>query len=161
MSNKIALDALTKFVKNAEQSVFEDWLEAKSPSGDVEQVQSQWESSNEYREFCEREWAVPLSAAIAALEAMEAGGWLPISEAPKGRKVLAGYKNKLGNWRTVTARYYLPQTLLLEDDRDDLDDDGYAPEGWYEESETQEVILRIEEPPTHFQPLPTPPKEAP
>ena len=96
-----------------------------------------------------------------AATAMEAGGWLPISEAPKGRKVLAGYKNKLGNWRTVTARYYLPQTLLLEDDRDDLDDDGYAPEGWYEESETQEVILRIEEPPTHFQPLPTPPKEAP
>lgn len=96
-----------------------------------------------------------------AATALEAGGWLPISEAPKGRKVLAGYKNKLGNWRTVTARYYLPQTLLLEDDRDDLDDDGYAPEGWYEESETQEVILRIEEPPTHFQPLPTPPKEAP
>lgn len=83
MSNKIALDALTKFVKNAEQSVFEDWLEAKSPSGDVEQVRSQWESSNEYREFCEREWAVPLSAAIAALEAMEAGGWLPLDSAPK------------------------------------------------------------------------------
>ena len=102
--------------------------------------------------------AKALTDAVAALEA---GGWLPISEAPKGRKVLAGYKNKLGNWRTVTARYYLPQTLLLEDDRDDLDDDGYAPEGWYEESETQEVILRIEEPPTHFQPLPTPPKEAP
>jgi len=105
--------------------------------------------------------AKALTDAATALEAMEAGGWLPISEAPKGRKVLAGYKNKLGNWRTVTARYYLPQTLLLEDDRDDLDDDGYAPEGWYEESETQEVILRIEEPPTHFQPLPTPPKEAP
>ena len=73
-----AIEALTKFVKNAEQSVFEDWLEAKSPSGDVEQVQIQWEGSSEYREFCER-WA----EARTAVAALEAGGWLPLDSAPK------------------------------------------------------------------------------
>ena len=66
-ANAIALDALKKIVKNAEQSKFEDWLEAKSPSGDVEQVQRQWENSGEYREFCDK-WADAF-AAIAALEA--------------------------------------------------------------------------------------------
>jgi hypothetical protein len=48
----------------------------------------------------------------------------------------------------------------MENDRDDLDDDGYAPEGWYEESETQDAILPTEEPPTHWMALPTPPEDA-
>lgn len=91
---------------------------------------------------------------------VEAGGWRPIAEAPKGRKVLAGYLNKLGNWRTITACFYPPHTLLLEDDRYEVDDEGYAPEGWYEESETQDSILPTDEPPTHFQFLPAPPADA-
>lgn len=66
-TNAIALDALKKIVKNAEQSKFEDWLEAESPSGDVEQVQSQWENSGMYHAFCDK-WADAF-AAIAALEA--------------------------------------------------------------------------------------------
>ena len=78
-ANAIALDALKKIVKNAEQSKFEDWLEAKSPSGDVEQVQRQWENSGEYREFCDK-WADAF-AAIAALEA-EPQGWRDIASAP-------------------------------------------------------------------------------
>ena len=84
-------------------------------------------------------------------------GWQPIETAPKGRKLLLGYWNKVGNWRTVTGCYYPPQTLQMEYDRDDLDDDGYAPEGWYEESETQEAILPTDEYPTHWVPLPAAP----
>lgn len=87
--------------------------------------------------------------------------WQPIETAPKGRKLLIGYPNQLRKWRTVTAKYYPPQTLRLHDDHDDWDTegDGYAPEGWYEETETHEVILPLECEPTHWMPLPAPPKE--
>lgn len=84
-------------------------------------------------------------------------GWMPISSAPKGRKVIAGYHNRLGNWRTIIACYYPAGTLEKEDNFGDIDDDGYASEGWYEEAESQEVIRQTEEMPTHWQPLPTPP----
>lgn len=81
--------------------------------------------------------------------------WRPIESAPKGRKLIVGYFNKLGKWRTVMGRYYLPKTLINENDNLDLneDDDGYAPEGWYEESESQSSILPTDEPPTHWKPL--------
>lgn len=35
----------------SEQRAFEDWLESKRPSGDVEAVQYQWARSTEYAEF--------------------------------------------------------------------------------------------------------------
>lgn len=90
-------------------------------------------------------------AALAALRQPVA--WQPIETAPKNRKLIVGYHNKLGNWRTVIGRYY--ETGTLESDDDDFSpDDGYAPEGWYEESESHETILRTDEPPTHWQPLP-------
>lgn len=81
--------------------------------------------------------------------------WRPISSAPKGTKVIAGYHNSLGHWRTITARYYLPGTLDCE--TEEADADGYAPEGWYEESESHETLLLSDEPPTHWMPLPGPP----
>lgn len=81
-------------------------------------------------------------------------GWMAIESAPKGKKVIVGYWNKLSKWRTVMACYYLPQTLQMEDDRYDFDDDGYAPEGWYEECESQESILPTEETPVRWMPLP-------
>ena len=89
-----------------------------------------------------------------------ASGWKPIESAPQGVKVLAGYWNRAGKWRTVTARYYLPQTLELYDDREDPEGDGYAPEGWYEECETQDDIKPIEEPPILWQYLPAAPVSA-
>jgi hypothetical protein len=77
--------------------------------------------------------------------------WQPIETAPKGIKVIAGYPNRLGKWRSVMACYYLPGTLACDDDS--ADDDGYAPAGWYEESETHDHIMRTDEPPTHWMPL--------
>jgi len=83
--------------------------------------------------------------------------WRPISEAPRGRKVIAGYHNALGNWRTIMAMYYPPRTLELEDDMDDTDE-GFAPEGWYELCENADTIRLTEEEPTHWMPLPEPPE---
>jgi hypothetical protein len=93
-----------------------------------------------------------LAAQMAGLRAEHA--WRPIETAPKGRKLIVGYYNRLGNWRSVMGCYYLPGTL----DQDDPDsDDEYAPEGWYEESDSLEQIARTESEPTHWLPLPAPP----
>jgi len=99
--------------------------------------------------------------ALCAVAVAAAGAWRPISTAPKTRTVLVGYYNELGNWRTVKARYYPPGSLELDEnaiDYDDPDDDGYAPEGWYEETETHDHVLRLEIEPTQWMPLPKPPK---
>lgn len=84
--------------------------------------------------------------------------WQLIETAPKGRKVIAGYANTLGNWRSVMACYYLPKTLDWNCDFDGGDEDGFAPEGWYEEIENSETIFPMSAP-THWMPLPKPPRE--
>jgi len=204
-TNAIALDALKKIVKNAEQSKFEDWLEAESPSGDVEQVQSQWENSGMYHAFCDK-WADAF-AAIAALEAepqdgdveqalnrMDAlldpslnllavsensitlqgcradmltirralrmapaarEGWQPIETAPKDWILLLGYFNESGKWRTVRGEWFCQEEI---DDQWEFPENGRP--GWYE------TCVNADDPPncwpiepTHWMPLPTPPKD--
>lgn len=87
------------------------------------------------------------------------GEWLPIESAPKGQKVFAGYFNALGKWRTVMARYYESDTLEWHDQSPNYGE-GFAPEGWYEESETHEDILPLDPEPTHFRYLFAPPSTA-
>lgn len=77
--------------------------------------------------------------------------WQPIETAPKGVKVLAGFRNSHGHWRTILATYYVEGSLDWEDGEGD-----YAPEGWYEETETHDTILPCA--PTHWQSLPEPPQ---
>lgn len=86
--------------------------------------------------------------------------WRPIGEAPHMRKLLAAYQNALGKWRIVKACYYDAKTLELGDTTDWLEDgdEGFAPAGWYEESETRDDILPLDTPPTHFMELPSPPE---
>lgn len=86
--------------------------------------------------------------------------WQPIETAPKGLKLLVGYANSLGNWRTVTATYYLPRTLEIDyADYNADDEDGYAKEGWYDETETHDTVMPLEggQAPTHWQHLPPKP----
>ena len=59
------LDVLSDKVNDAEQRVFEDWLESKSPSGDHEKVQRQWLESSDYRDFV-AEWGDQLAAIAKA-----------------------------------------------------------------------------------------------
>lgn len=89
------------------------------------------------------------------------GEWRKVDDStPRGRKLIAGYFNELGNWRTVTARYYEADTLPWSEDQTD-EEGGFAPAGWYEESETHETLLPMECP-THWMPLAAPPeKDAP
>ena len=82
--------------------------------------------------------------------------WQTIETAPNGRIVLVHYKNRLGNGRTVRARYYLPETL-----ESDATETGWADEGWYEESEAYEYLMPLEHQPTHWMPLPSAPGTAP
>ena len=86
-------------------------------------------------------------------EVAKDAGWRDIESAPKGRKLIVGYPNELGNWRTVMACYYCEGELPQPDDYDD----EFAPPGWYEESESHENILATDETPTHWMPLPAPP----
>lgn len=84
--------------------------------------------------------------------------WKTIETAPKNTKVLAAYRNSLGNWRIITACYHT-QLPWSDDHELGADDPEYAPEGWYEESDSSETIYPTSYPPTHWMPLPLPPGE--
>lgn len=80
-------------------------------------------------------------------------GWQPIETAPKMRKLIVGYANALGKWRTILAQYWLDGELESE-----TDDSGFAPEGWYEATEAYEYLMPVDLEPTHWMPLPDPPE---
>lgn len=94
---------------------------------------------------------------IAATIAAHLPRWRPIDEAPKGEKLIVRYFNALGKARTQVACYYTDGTLESE-----TDESGFAPEGWYEETEAYEYLMPLEHEPIYFLPLdalPEPPKD--
>jgi len=94
-----------------------------------------------------------IADATVVVDAFEAAMWQPMESARKsGKTVLLGLRNRLGNWRTFCG-CWLSQT--------DIDDDFEEPKlfkpGWYETAEETEECWPVS--PTHWRPLPLPPKE--
>jgi hypothetical protein len=93
--------------------------------------------------------------------------WQPIETAPKMRKIIVHYRNALGKGRTVMACYYLANALEMHDDYvdvgvyDEATGDTFAPEGWYEEHDSDNPLLPLSEQPTHWMPLPPSPDVQP
>lgn len=82
------------------------------------------------------------------------------------RKVLAYYKNILGNGRIVIAERYVPLSVECNCEYDcDCDYDEktggyYVPAGWHEVAENHDGVgglMRIDDKITHWMPLPSPP----
>src|SRR5215813_9369517 len=46
--------------------------------------------------------------------------WKPIESVPKNRKLIVGYFNPLGNWRSIMGCYYTAGTL-----ESDIDESGF------------------------------------
>lgn len=86
------------------------------------------------------------------------GEWRAIESAPKGRKLILGYRNALGKWRTVTGCYYERGELDFEPE--DMDEGDVNGAGWYEDSDSLDEITFTREPPTHWMPLPVAPYQA-
>lgn len=96
---------------------------------------------------------------------MTAPAWIPVGERLPGAEVmvLAYYKNSLGKHRRIRAFYAPKHTVSAPDfegdpDYDEAQDEYYLPEGWYEANEHEETHWQVDEPITHWMPLPEPPK---
>lgn len=83
--------------------------------------------------------------------------WQPIETAPKaGRTILLGYRNSHGNWRTMRGQWFSQERI---DETWDEPEDSDGLEGWYETSvEADDIPNCWPTNPTHWMPLPPPPK---
>lgn len=97
-----------------------------------------------------------LRAQLASSE-QQVGEWQPIETAPKtGRTILLGYTNSLGNWRTMRGQWFSRE--VIDEEWEEPDD---CNEGWYETSvEADDIPSCWATNPTHWMPLPTPPKRS-
>lgn len=117
-----------------------------------------WDLTQSGTRFEEADLVRALRAALTARD------WQPIATAPHMRKIIVHYLNQLGKHRTVMACYYEKNSLEMHDDYAevgtyDAEKDGYfADEGWYEEHDSEDPIMKLQGEPDHWMPLPEPPK---
>lgn len=158
------LDALVEplWEENRElRAVLARLLRAVEAGADTDERNVIEYEEHEYDELMEAEKQA--RAALAPSETGSVDHWQPIDTAPKGRKVIVHYLNPLGNARVVMARYYPQHTLEMDDDPGETGDYDeasgviYAPEGWYEEHDSDEPILPLGGVPSHWTAVPAPP----
>lgn len=83
---------------------------------------------------------------------IEYPSWRPIATAPTRRRVLVGYRNTYGRWRTAIASYYTADDIA-EWENADLCDPGWYERSYAHEAES-ELVFALEGSPTHWQELP-------
>ena len=93
---------------------------------------------------CVKEHCACRKAAVAARDAYEAAMWRPIEEAPKNELVIAHFPEAREDSQVMICQF------LICDDPQDRGD-------WYEQNENIPGPIDVD--PTHFRPLPPPPKE--
>lgn len=104
------------------------------------------------------------AAEIEALKAQLAGKWIAVSERlPDLTPVLVVFINYHGKQVISRACWAEKHTLEAghfegDTDYDEVTDESYWPEGWYEWNEAEETHWLIEGV-THWQALPQPPKD--
>lgn len=105
------------------------------------------------------EAAEALTAANARIRDLEREvEWQPIESAPHNKPILAFYLNSHGKGRTMRATLY--DDGVLDYDGDDLETE-FAPAGWYETPVEYEHYEHLSAAPTHWMPLPKPPRSEP
>jgi hypothetical protein len=91
--------------------------------------------------------------------------WQPIETAPSSTDILVAYKDLRDRFQLAIACHWPAKTILAldyyrEEEYDEQDDCYYCSEGWYIKSDvTEENYLKMWTKPTHWAPLPEPPKE--
>jgi hypothetical protein len=77
--------------------------------------------------------------------------WMPISTAPKNRKLIVSYR-PYGRTIVTMATYYTPRQLAASENCDT--DEDFAPENWYEEAYENDDLHCLTKDPTHWRYVP-------
>lgn len=83
-------------------------------------------------------------------------GWRPIAEAPRDGTEILGWRNDCG---IILIRWTSPEAFCTEKELEDMGEDSASKEDWFCADFATGCRLEGSEAPTHFQPLPEPPKE--
>ena len=139
-------------------------FEAFSLDGGLAPGDLEWNGRFYIVPFTQDEW-LTFQAGHAAAKAETA--WIPVAVLPAPcLKVIATYVNKLGNRRTIMAKWVPGKTEeahSLDDEfgeYDEATDTTYAPEGWYEVIDNLDdctFVAVSEGVITHWMPLPEAP----
>ncbi len=135
----------------------------------------EWISAQKTGGMIQRKATEPITAlrAVLAEPVQEPVAWTPVAEAlpNSGVKVLACYRNRLGNLRRIRAMWTAAKTEEADSDDaeacseyDEATDTYYVTEGWYECIDNwgdYSSVAVTEGEVTHWMPLPPDPSTAP